>query len=439
MDHDAGLHRPISRRSMVIAAASTAVEWYDFTLYLYVATVLSRVMFGGGTGSVAAVLAGFAIAYLLRPLGAVVLGHYGDRHGRRKAMLLSMAVMSTAMLITALLPTYAVIGSAAGWLLLLLRCAMAFAVGGEYTGVVAYLLEGAPPKRRGLITSCAAAASEVGALMAVGVAALTVALVPPPALDTWGWRIPFIVGALLAGAVLAARANMEESPEYERQRASGTVPKRPLHHALTQQRLGIARGFSISALGSITYYVGIGYVPTFLTSVGAMSEGMSLWLSTLAALAVIAITPLVGMLTDRTGRRPVLIAVAVAGAILPITLFSMMAGGGFWAALGGALLLAFLGGAVSAVGAVATAELLSGEARLTGLAFGVTSATALFGGITPWAAQALIGATGWPLAPGAMIAVVAAAILPVLWYIPETAPGVTQGSAIEPTQVAKPG
>jgi MHS family proline/betaine transporter-like MFS transporter len=209
MDHDAGHHRPISRRSMVIAAASTAVEWYDFTLYLYVATVLSRVMFGGGTGSVAAVLAGFAIAYLLRPLGAVVLGHYGDRHGRRKAMLLSMAVMSTAMLVTALLPTYAVIGSAAGWLLLLLRCAMAFAVGGEYTGVVAYLLEGAAPERRGLITSCAAAASEVGALMAVGVAALTVALVQPPALDTWGWRIPFVVGAVLAGAVLAARASME--------------------------------------------------------------------------------------------------------------------------------------------------------------------------------------------------------------------------------------
>jgi MHS family proline/betaine transporter-like MFS transporter len=233
------------------------------------------------------------------------------------------------------------------------------------------------------------------------------------------------VGALLAGAVLLARASMEESPEYERQRATGTVPQRPVHHALTRQRTGIARGFAISALGSITYYVGIGYVPTFLTSVGEMSEGLSLWLSTLAALAVIAVTPLVGMLSDRIGRRPVLIAVAVAGAILPVTMFALMAGGGFWTALGGALVLALLGGAVSAVGAVATAELLSGEARLTGLAFGVTSATALFGGITPWAAQALIAATGWASAPGAMIAVVAAVILPVLWHIPEPAPGAT--------------
>src|SRR5690242_20499050 len=143
---DFNVTQAMSLRSMLVAALSTIVEWYDFTLYLYLATVLSRVFFGGGQDSLLTTLAGFAVAYLLRPLGAVVFGHVGDRFGRRTMMLLSMALMSAAMLATALLPTYAVIGPAAGWLLLLLRCVMGFSVGGEYTGVVAYLLEGASLK-----------------------------------------------------------------------------------------------------------------------------------------------------------------------------------------------------------------------------------------------------------------------------------------------------
>ncbi len=407
---------------MLIAGFSTVVEWYDFTLYIYVATILSRVMFGGGEGSLAAVLAGFAVSYLMRPLGALAMGHYGDRHGRRRAMLLSMAVMTAAMLGCAVLPTHAAIGPAAGFLLLALRCVMAFAVGGEYTGVVAYLIEGAGPHRRGLITSCASAASEVGALLAVGVAAVTAWALPVAALDDWGWRIPFLVGAALAGGVLLARASMDESPEFERHRDAGTLPEAPLRHALQFERAGILRGFAISALGSISYYVGITYVPAFLASVGAVGEGTALTLSTVAAFVVIAVTPLVGALSDHVGRRPVLIGIAVACAAGPITLFALMAQGGIWPALIGAVLLAALGGAWSAVGAVATAEQFSGQARLSGLALGVTSATALFGGLTPLVAQMLLETSHWPAVPGAMIAAVALAILPLLWRIPETAP-----------------
>jgi len=131
----------MSRGSMAVAALSTIVEWYDFTLYLYFATVLSRVFFGNGSAALATTLGGFAVAYLMRPLGAAVFGHIGDKHGRRRMMLMSMALMTAAMLATALLPTGAAIGPAAGWLLIALRCVMSFSVGGEYTGVVAYLLE----------------------------------------------------------------------------------------------------------------------------------------------------------------------------------------------------------------------------------------------------------------------------------------------------------
>ena len=417
----------VSRRSMGIAAASTVVEWYDFTLYLYFVTVLARVFFGSGPGvfgmnGLGITLAGFAVAYLMRPLGAVALGHFGDRFGRRRAMMASMAVMTCAMLATAALPTRAMAGPIAGWLLMALRCVMAFAVGGEYTGVVAYLTEGAAPARRGFVASLASAASEVGALMAVGVAGLVVWALPAPALDDWGWRVPFVVGALLAGGIWVARAQMEESPEFLALRASGDMRADPLGHALRHERAGIARGFAMSALGSITYYVGITYVPAFLAAVGAVGEGAGLWLSTVAAVVVIAVTPPVGALSDKVGRKPVLLALAGLSAVMPAALFAVMALGGFWPALAGAVLLAALGGGVSAVASAATAEMFPGETRLTGLAIGVTTGTAIFGGLTPWVAQALVGASGAAWAPGAMIAVVALAILPVFVAMPETAP-----------------
>jgi len=409
-------------RSLGIAAFSTIVEWYDFTLYLYFATVLARVFFGSGAGSLLTTLAGFAVAYLMRPLGAVFFGHIGDRYGRRRALLMSVALMSVAMLAVALLPTRAAIGPAAGWLLLALRCVMGFAVGGEYTGVVAYLLEGAPRARRGLVTSFAAAASEVGGLLAVGLSALTVSMLPSADLDAWGWRIPFLFGAAIAVSVWIARASMHESPEFHRQVREDSVPERPLIHAFRNQRVGIARGFAISALGSITYYVGITYVPAFLTTIGKLSEARALWLSVIAAIAVILVTPLVGLMSDRIGRKPVLIGLCVASGLLPVALFGLMAGGSSAQAIAGAVVLAMVAGGVSAVGAVATAEQLHGEGRLSGLALGATTATAIFGGLTPYVAQLWTERSGWPGAPGLMIAIVAVAVMPVLGMMRETRP-----------------
>lgn len=407
---------------MAIAALSTVVEWYDFTLYLYFATVLSRVFFGGGAGSLLATLAGFAIAYAMRPLGAIVFGHVGDRIGRQRTLMLSMMLMTLAMLATALLPGHAAIGPAAGGLLLLLRCFMAFSVGGEYTGVVAYLLEGARADRRGLVTSLASAASEVGALLAVAVAALTVGAMSTARLDAWGWRIPFFVGAALAGGVWIARSRMDESPDFLRQLEQRSVPESPLRHTLAHHRAALLRTFVISALGSITYYVGITYVPAFLSASGILAERRSLWLSTLAAVAVILVTPLAGALSDRVGRKPVLVGLGVVGVLLPVSMFGLMAGGGEGRIAVGAIVLACLAGGVSAVGAAATAEQFPGEGRLSGLALGVTVATVLFGGLTPFLAEFLVRLTGWSALPGAMIAVVALAVLPVFLTMPETRP-----------------
>ncbi|EQA99979.1 hypothetical protein L485_13780 [Sphingobium baderi LL03] len=421
MNEPHGASPRLPRASLAIAAFSTIVEWYDFTLYLYLATVLSRVFFTAGD-SILVTLGGFAVAYLMRPVGAMVFGHIGDRYGRRQTMLASMTLMTFAMLATALLPTHARIGPAAGALLLAIRCIMGFSVGGEYTGVVAYLLEGAPEDRRGLIASLAAAASEAGALLAAAVAALTVSAMSEEALVSWGWRIPFLVGAGLAAAILLARATMRESPEFERQRVRGTIPRNPLRHSLAHHRAGIVRGFAISALGSITYYVGITYVPVFLTSTRAIDEAGALWLATIAAVAVIAVTPFVGALSDRWGRKPVLAGLAILSAALPIAMFGLMGTSAHAYGMPGAVVLALVAGGVSAVAAAATAEQFPGEGRLSGLAFGVTSATAIFGGLAPYVAQLLLERTGWASVPGAMIAIVACAVLPIVLTMPETAP-----------------
>jgi MHS family proline/betaine transporter-like MFS transporter len=215
---------------------------------------------------------------------------------------------------------------------------------------------------------------------------------------------------------------MQESPDFQRQQAHGMVPLNPLRHALVHHRAGIVRSFTISALGSITYYVGITYLPAFLTSTGTMDEGQSLQLSTVAAVAVILVTPLTGALSDRLGRKPMLLFLTGCSAILPVIMFHMIAQGSPSQIFLGAVILACLAGAVSAVGAVATAEQFPGEGRLSGLALGATLATAIFGGATPYVSQLLMDRTGSPLVPGIMIAAVALCVLPVLLTFSETLP-----------------
>ena len=417
-------HPKLPARSLVVAGMSTVIEWHDFTLYLYMTSVISRVFFDGGASGTAATLFVFAATYLLRPVGAAFFGSLGDRYGRRRVLLLSMGLMTAAMAVTAVLPTHAMVGAAAGWLMLATRCLMSFSVGGEYSGVITYLVEGAEPRRRGFVASLASAASEVGGLFAVALATLTTHFISGPALDSWGWRIPFAVGAVMAGAVLLARSTMEESPVFEEEQSSGALERggNPLIEVLRAEPMAVLRGFAISAVGSITYYVGITYAPTFLTQVGKFGEENSLLLATAAAVAVIAVTPLAGLAADRWGRRPLFLVFGILAVVTSLTMFQLMSAGSTGFALVGALVLAVVAGGWSAVAASAIAEQFHSRSRMSGMALGFTAATAIFGGFAPLVADKLVRATEWDAVPGAMIAVVALCVLPIVWFQPETAP-----------------
>jgi MFS transporter, MHS family, proline/betaine transporter len=332
-----------------------------------------------------------------------------------------MTIMTAAMLATALLPTRAAAGLAAPALLFALRCVMGFSVGGEYSGVLVYLVESTGARHRGFVVSLAAGASEVGALLAAGISALVTAVTSTAQLDSWGWRIPFLAGALLAGGTLLLRSSMPETQVFEQAKTNGELPSNPLRDVLGEQRRALLTTFAISALGSVTYYVGVTYVPTYLTSVTHFSDSAALVVSTIAAVAVIAITPLAGYLSDRWGRRPSLLVLTFFFIVVPLGLFAFMSAGGWSSAIIGALLLAFGAGAVSAAAAASIPEQFATAGRLSGIALGYTLATAAFGGLAPLIAQQVIDATGWRLFPGLLVMLVAAGVLPVIWRLPETA------------------
>jgi MHS family proline/betaine transporter-like MFS transporter len=408
---------------VVVAALGTIIEWYDFSLYVFLAPIYARVFFPGveGLDGVVATLAIFAIAYLARPVGAIVFGHFGDRIGRRDALLISAAIMSVALLLNGLLPGEATIGVAAPIGLFVLRLAMGFAVGGEYSGILVYLLEISKVRSRGLVVSFAPAASGVGTLIAVGSTAIVSALLSQQQVDDWGWRVPVLLGAALAVTILVLRRSLAETPAFHRMRESGRVSEHPVRDAVVRARRGVWVAFVLAAVGSVAFYLGITYVPTFLESFGKASHDDALIWSTVATAIYVVLTPLAGWWADASGRRASLVVTALVLIFASVPCFALLAGSAAVAQLAAAVALAAGAAAWCSIEASVVPEQFGTADRFSGLAVGYNIATAIFGGLAPLAATLLIRFTGWDPAPGLMLAVVALAALPVILGLAETA------------------
>jgi MHS family proline/betaine transporter-like MFS transporter len=412
-----------TRRAVVVAALGTIIEWYDFSLYVFLAPIYARVFFPGAEGldGLVATLAIFAIAYLARPLGAIVFGHFGDRIGRRGALLISASIMSVALLLNSLLPSEATIGVAAPIGLFVLRLAMGFAVGGEYSGILVYLLEIAKVRSRGLVVSFAPAASGIGTLIAVGSTAIVSSLLSQQQVDDWGWRIPVLLGAALAVTILILRRSLAETPAFHRMRESGRVSEHPVRDAVVRARWAVFVAFALSAVGSVAFYLGITYVPTFLESFGKAPHDDALIWSTVATAIYVLLTPLAGWWADASGRRASLAITALALVVASVPAFALLAGSAALVQLAAAVALATGAAAWCSIEASVVPEQFGTADRFSGLAVGYNIATAVFGGLAPLAATLLVRATGWDPAPGLMLAVVALAVLPVVLGLSETA------------------
>ncbi|MDN6325893.1 MAG: MFS transporter [Corynebacterium sp.] len=404
------------RQSMFVAAFGTIVEWYDFSIFFYVSASLANTFFNGNDGSLLLTLALGAAGFVFRPLGAMVFGHLGDRIGRKSSLIVSASLMAVALAGIAVMPGFDTIGIWGGVGVLVLRCVAGFAVGAEYTGIMVYLVESARDGRRGLAASWAAANSEVGSLLAVGGGSLMARFLRAEDLDARGWRVLFLVGALLAAVMVPMRRLMDETETFtEVKDTAENTARSPLVTVLRTHPRAVLVAFLVSSVGSAAYFLNITNVPTYLETTASIDSSTSLWLGTVAAVVAILVTPLAGVASDRFGRRPVFIFVGVVILATTIPAYMMLGGGtGSTALLGGALLAVPAAG-WSAVAASAVPEQFTAVGRFSGMAIGYNTATVLFGGLSPFVATWLMTVTGSPYAPAwYAVAIIVFAGIPML-------------------------
>ncbi len=401
---------------MLVAAFGTIVEWYDFSIFFYVSASLANTFFNGDDGSLLLTLALGAAGFIFRPLGAMVFGHLGDRIGRKSSLIVSASLMAVALLGIAVMPGFDTIGIWGGVGVLVLRCVAGFAVGAEYTGIMVYLVESARDGRRGLAASWAAANSEVGSLLAVGGGYLMARYLSPEDLDAWGWRVLFLVGALLAAAMVPLRRLMDETETFtEVKDTAENTERSPLVTVLRSHPRAVLVAFLVSSVGSAAYFLNITNVPTYLETAASIDSSTSLWLGTVAAVVAIVVTPFAGVASDRFGRRPVFILLGIVILATTIPAYMLLGGeAGSTALLGGALLAVPAAG-WSAVAASAVPEQFTAVGRFSGMAIGYNTATVLFGGLSPFVATWLMNVTGSPYAPAwYAVAIILLAGIPML-------------------------
>ncbi|WP_462402468.1 MFS transporter [Pseudomonas sp. Marseille-QA0332] len=415
---------PATLRKVIAAAAiGNFVEWFDFAVYGFLATLIASQFFASSDASVALLktFAVFAVAFALRPLGGIVFGALGDRLGRKRILSLTILLMAGSTTLIGLLPTYASIGILAPILLTLARCVQGFSAGGEYAGACAYLMEHAPRDKRAFFGSFVPVSTFSAFACAAVVAYGLEASLSAEAMAAWGWRIPFLVAAPLGIVGLYLRWRMEETPAFREAMSEGKVHAHSpfkatlLHHGRAIRNLG-----AFISLTALSFYMFTTYFSTYLQLVGNLTRAQSLMVSTVALVFAALACPLAGRFCDRVGRRR-----TIGFTCLWVMLSVFPA---YWLASSGSVPAAILGVLLLAVGAllsgVVTAALLSEvfptRTRYTASAITYNMAYTLFGGTAPLVATWLIGLTGSSLAPAFYLVIIALLALAGGLALPET-------------------
>ncbi|QFR34845.1 MFS transporter [Ancylobacter sp. TS-1] len=408
------------RRALAGVLLCNVLEWYDFIIYGILAVHLARAFFpqDGTQAALLATLAVFGISFVMRPLGALVLGGLGDRRGRKPALLLAASLMAAGTLAIGLLPTYERLGLFAPLLLLAARMVQGFSAGGEWGVANAFLLESAPEGRRGFATSFLSVTVALGSTLASAIAALLAGFLSAEAMADWGWRVPFLIGGLLGLVALWLRTGIDETPVFL-SAPPGTPAPLPLLRRVRRPGLTV---IGLTLHWTVCYYIFLVYFPLFAQRHGGLSAAQATWSNTLSTAAIVLIVPLVGRLSDRHGRRPFLIAscLLVLALVVPV-LWSVEAVGGVALIAGGQLVLAATIALYSGACPAAVAELFATGDRSRWSSICYALATATFGGFAPFLAVWLSEALGSPLAPAGYVLLAAATSLVVVWRMPETA------------------
>ncbi|MDU9391837.1 MFS transporter [Pseudomonas japonica] len=411
------------RKVTAAAAVGNFVEWFDFAVYGFLATIIARQFFASDDANAALLqtFAVFAVAFALRPLGGIVFGALGDRLGRKRVLSATVLMMAGATTVIGLLPTYASIGLLAPVLLTLTRCVQGFSAGGEYAGACAYLMEHAPNHRRAWYGSFLPVSTFSAFASAAVIAYLLDASLSPEAMAEWGWRVPFLVAAPLGVVGLYLRWRMEETPAFRLAMAEQKEHAHsPLRETLTQQKGAMLRLGAFISLTALSFYMFTTYFATYLQVVGHLSRAQSLMVSTIALLFAAGACPAAGAFADRFGRRRTIGVTCLWVIVMVFPAYWLASSGSVAAAVVGVMLLAV--GAV--MSGVVTAALLSEtfptRTRYTASAMTYNVAYTLFGGTAPLMATWLIGLSGSSLAPAFYLVVIALLALLGGLALPET-------------------
>jgi MHS family citrate/tricarballylate:H+ symporter-like MFS transporter len=391
-----------SRLGAILRSTSgNFLEQFDFFLFGFYATAISKAFFpaGNDTNALLLTFTTFWLGALMRPVGAIFLGAYIDRIGRRKGLIVTLAIMALGTVTIAVCPTYASIGIAAPLIVLVGRLLQGFSAGVELGGVSVYLFEISPPHRRGFFTSFQSASQQVAIFAAAVIGFVLSEMMPADVITAWGWRIPFFIGCIIVPFIFLLRRTLEETPAFLAMKKHPS-PSEVFASAAVNWRI-IFWGMMMVAMTTVTFYFVTVYTPTFGKNVLKLSNSDALVVTVLVAISNFFWLPVGGALSDRIGRKPVLLTSAALSLLTAYPLLLWLVGSpSFGKMVAVELLLSFFYGIYNGAMVVALTELVPAHVRTTCFSLAYALAAALFGTFTPLASTWLIDQTGDRASPG---------------------------------------
>ncbi|MDB5979080.1 MAG: proP 2, partial [Pseudomonas sp.] len=377
------------------------LEMFDFMVYGFYATAIAKAYFPSDSAfaSLMLSLATFGAGFLMRPLGAIFLGAYIDRHGRRQGLIITLAMMAMGTVLIAVVPGYATLGVAAPLLVLLGRLLQGFSAGVELGGVSVYLAEISTPGRKGFFVSWQSASQQAAVVFA---ALLGVGLnhwLSPEQMGDWGWRVPFLIGCMIVPAIFIIRRSLEETPEFQARKHRPSLGE--IMRSIGQNFGLVLGGMALVVMTTVSFYLITAYTPTFGKTELHLSDLDSLLVAVAVGVSNFFWLPVMGSLSDRIGRKPLLLAATILALVTAYPALSwLVANPSFEHLLMVELWLSFLYGSYNGAMVVALTEIMPAEVRTTGFSLAYSLATATFGGFTPLACTYLIHALDNKAAPG---------------------------------------
>ena len=404
---DATVRKPPTKKDVFRVVSGNFLEMFDFMVYGFYAAAVAKAVFPNDNEFVSLMLSlvTFGVGFLMRPLGAIVLGAYIDRHGRRAGLVMSLAIMSVGVALIAFTPTYASIGIAAPILVLIGRLLQGFSAGAESGGVSVYLSEIATPGNRGFYVSWQSASQQVAVVFAAVIGVTLRGLLTEEQMLSWGWRIPFLIGCLIIPVLFWIRRSMQESEDFAQRAKHRRVTLGEIYRSLLQNWAIVLKSVLLVTLTSVFFYMITAYTPTYARQVLGLSDKDSFIVTVCVGLANFVWVPVMGAVSDRVGRLPVLLTFSV---LIGVTAYPIMAwlvsDPSFGRLLAALMWMSFLYGGYQGVMVVTLTEIMPAEVRATGFSLAYSLAQAIFGGFTPAICTYLIHASGNKAMPGLWLA-----------------------------------